>query len=156
MQIKKIMVVNKFLLCSYYMYMSLILYLNLDCVSLLTIMISFFFVGGIHALYVCYELCRYLHLICEFMWHVQWHISSAILFSFMSMENDNIYTNEVRKVNMAMSACLWHVIRNNLGDLFNINNCILATNTVHVWCAKFRKPQHQSAGPCMCEKISRS
>ena len=102
MQIKKIMVVNKFLLCSYFMYMSLILYLNLDCVSLLTIMISFFFVGGIYALYVCYELCRYLHLICEFMWHVQWHISSAILFSFMSMENDNIYTNEVRKFNMAM------------------------------------------------------
>ena len=107
MQIKKILVVNKFLLCSYYMYMSLILYLNLDCVSLLTIMISFFFVGGIHALYVCCELCRYLHLICEFMWHVQWHISSAILFSFMSMENDNIYANEVHKVNMAMSACIF-------------------------------------------------
>ena len=107
MQIKKIMVVNKFLLCSYYMYMSLILYLNLDCVSLLTIMISFFFVGGIHALYVRYVLCRYLHLICEFMWHVQWHISSAILFSFMSMENDNIYANEVHKDNMAMSACLF-------------------------------------------------
>ena len=107
MQIKKVMAVNKFLLCSCYMYMSLILYLNLDCVSLLTIMISFFFVGGIYALYVCYELCRYLHLICEFMWHVQWHISSAILFSFMSMENDNIYANEVRKVNMAMSACLF-------------------------------------------------